>query len=43
MSLTGHEGFKHVEKFCANFFAKIFRKNVARLSCDGCATFVRVS
>ena len=29
--------------FYANFFAKILRKTVARLSCDGRATFVRVS
>ena len=28
---TGCEGFKHVEKFYANFFAKIFRKTVAGL------------
>ena len=40
---TGREVFKHVEKFYANFFSKIFRKTVARLSCDGRATFVRVS
>ena len=40
-SRTGHEGFKRV--FYANFFAKIFSETVARLSCDGRATFVRVS
>ena len=43
MSRTGREVFQHVEKFYANFFSKIFRKTVARLSCDGRATFVRVS
>ena len=32
-----------MRKFYENFFYKIFRKTVARLSCDGRATFVRVS
>ena len=35
VSRTGREVFQHVEKFYANFFSKIFRKTVARLSCDG--------
>ena len=43
VSRTCREGFQHVEKFYAIFFSKIFRKTVARLSCDGRATFVRVS
>ena len=43
VSRTGREVFQHVEKFYANFFSKIFRKTVARLSCDGRVTFVRVS
>ena len=34
MSRTGREVFKHVEKFYANFFSKIFRKKVARRSCE---------
>ena len=43
VSRTSREVFQQVEKFYANFFSKIFRKTVARLSCDGRATFVRVS
>ena len=43
MSRTSREVFQHVENFYANFFSKIFRKTVARQSCDGRATFVRVS
>ena len=43
VSRTGREVFKHVEKFYANFFSKIFCKNVALVSCDGRPTFVRVS
>ena len=46
MSRTSRElfaKFLNVEKFYANFFSKIFHKTVARLLCDGQATFVRVS
>ena len=43
MSRTSREDFQHVEKFYANFFTKIFRKTVARQSCDGRATFMQVS
>ena len=34
VSRTGREVFQHVEKFYANFFSKIFRKTVARRSCE---------
>ena len=43
MSRTSREVFQHVEKFYANFFSKIFRKTVARQSCDGRATVANLS
>ena len=43
VSGTSCEVFQHVEKFYANFFSKIFRKSVARLSCDCCASVANLS
>ena len=40
-SRTGREVFQHIEKFYANFFSKIFRKDVARQSSDSRATVAR--
>ena len=43
VSRTGREVFQHVEKFYANFFSKIFRKTVVRLSRDVRASVANLS